>query len=415
MATSRVRTRVQSSTPGGHMISYIGCTGTPLNVSVALPDAYTQTTTDVVTKGFRKLVEAGTIVNNPFGSSKAWFHCAGYYLGEGWRGWLNGAPDPSKGYERHEWTGGALFWNLPYAASPVISNDSSTYQAKLRAMASINKSDVMAYVTVGEWHKTKILHKQVGTALHDTVKSLYQRKPGFTLAKFANGWMTYRYALMPALYELEGAVKLFNRKISKNQRYTARAYGDMQTGTTSPLTHYMADSHGWMYTFKSTCTREVTYRAGILYESTQFGKILGGLGLTRPISSVYELTKFSWMLDWWVDIGTWLDAMEPNGSTNTLTAWYGIRDITTHNLELTGMAQTGGTAIDRMMSKTRTITGVSRVRITEELSRDPFVPSLPWVPPKGSGLNLFRCLDVVSLVVQKLGIKRGAYVDGVRF
>jgi len=390
--------------------------GTPLNESVALPfPTHSQTTVDSVTKGFRKLVEAGAIVNNPFSSTQVWFNSTGYYLGEGWKALLNGAPDPSKGYDRHEWTGGTVFANVPYAASPVIDNDPYTYQAKLRAQANINKSDVMTYVTVGEWHKTKVLHKQVGTALYEAVKSLYQRKPGFTLSKFANGWMTYRYAVMPALYELEGAVKLFNRKISENQRYTARAYGDMQTGTTSPLTHYVADSHGWVYTLRSTCTREVTYRAGILYESTQFGKIMGGLGLTRPISSVYELIKFSWMLDWWVDIGTWLDAMEPNGSSKTLTAWYSTRDRITHGLEFVAMAQTAGTANERLQSKTRTITGVSRTKIIDVKSRDLWTPTLPWVPPKGSGLNLFRSLDVVSLVVQKLGIKRGAYVDGVRF
>lgn len=419
MATSRTRTRIQPSTPGSHSITYHGgWVGTPVYETVALPSpAHSQTTVDSVTKNFRRVVEAGGIVNNPFSSTQVWFNCTGYYLGEGWKALLNGAPDPSKGYDRHEWTNGtAVNWLSPsYAASPVIDNDPYIYQAKLRAQANINKSDVMTYVTVGEWHKTKILHKQVGTALYDIVKGLYQRKPGFTLAAFANGWMTYRYALMPTLYELEGAVKLFNRKISENQRYTARAYGDMQKVTISPQTHYVYDSHGWVYTLKRTCTREVTYRAGILYESTQFGKIMGGLGLTRPISSVYELIKFSWMLDWWVDIGTWLDAMEPNGSSKTLTAWYSMRDRITHGLEFVGMAQTAGTANERLMSKTRTINGISRTMIVDVKSRDPWTPVLPWVPPRGSGLNSFRCLDIVSLVTQKLGIKRTTNADGLRY
>lgn len=417
MATSRTRTRIQPSSPGHHSITYHGgWIGTPVSDVAALPfPAYSQTTVDSVTKNFRRVVEAGGIVNNPFSSTQTWFDSSGYYLSEGWKALLNGAPDPSKGYARHEWTNGTAFAEVAYAATPVIDNDPWIYQAKLRAMANINKSDVMAYVTVGEWHKTKILHKQVGTALYETVKSLYQRKPGFTLSRFANGWMTYRYALMPALYELEGAVKLFNRKISENQRYTARAYGDVQKVDASPLTHYVADSHGWVYTFKSTCTREITYRAGILYESSQFGKIMGGLGLTRPISSVYELTKFSWMLDWWVDIGTWLDAMEPNGSNKNLTAWCGFRDRITHGLEFVSMAQTAGTANERLMNKTRTINGVSRTKVIDVKSRDPWTPTLPWAPPRGSGLNLFRSLDVVSLVVQKLGIKRGANVDGIRF
>lgn len=417
MATSRTRTRTQPKPSGIHTITYHGMTGTPINESIPwVQFPHSQTTIDTVTKNFRKLVQEGAVMNNPFTSSQSWFHVAGEYVGEGWGGLTNGVPDPAKGYARHVWTNGVLVQNLAYAPVPAIDNSQSIQQARIRALAAINKSDVMAYVSVGEWHKTKLLHKQVGTALLETVKGFYRRNPTkATLKAFSNGWLTYRYALMPTLYELEGAVKLFNRKISENQRYTARSYGDVQKETTS-YTHYFADSHGWMYTFFLECTREVTYRAGVLYESTAFGKMIGGLGLTRPLSSVYELTKFSWMLDWWVDIGTWLDAMEPNGSSKTLAAWNTVRDRTTHTLQMVGMVQQTSVPLsERIKSKSRSFTGVSRTLITDVKSRDPWDATLPWLPAKGSGLNLFRSLDVVSLVTQKLGFKSGSYIRGVRF
>lgn len=414
MATSRTRNRTTPSAPGQHTISYFGMAGTPVNESIALPHpTFSQTTYDRVINGFRGLVQQGQVFNNPFNSTQQWFSCSGDYVGEGWAGLLNGAPDPSKGYARHTWSGGAWFSTFPYAPVPSLDTEGMIQKARVKAAADVNRSDVMAHVTVGEWHKTKVLHKQVGSALLDTVKGFYSRNPGrATLRAFSNGWMTYRYAIMPSLYELEGAVKLLKRKTA--ERYTARGTGDLLSAQTA-LTHYVADSHGWMYTFEMVCTREVSTRAGILYETTEIGRFAGGLGLTRPVSSVYELTKFSWMLDWWRDVGAWLDAIQPNGASKTLCSWSGYRDRTVHSMRLVSMAQTGGTATDRLMNKTRTITGVSRTLITDVKIRDPWDGSLPWLPPKGSGLNSFRCLDVVSLVVQKLGLKRGGYVSGVRF
>lgn len=417
MATFRTRTQSEPNSAGRHKITYTNWPApAPTNVDAAttkLP-AFHQITDDYMVKNYQKLSAAGAIFNNPFSSTRTWYASSGNYVGEGYRKTTNGVPDPSKGWDRHEWLNGSLLDGsyIPYLAEPAIDIAVLLAQAQTQAAASVNKSDVMALVSAAEWHKTKVLHRQVGTAVLGIFKGLFSRKGVIrnTSKALADAWMTGRYAVMPLLYELEGARKLLSRKTRK--RYTARGQSS-QVLTTSQ--NYVApDSHGWMFTIGLEVRREVTTRSGILYETDDLFRLLGGIGATRPLSAGYELLKFSWMLDWWIDVGTWLDAMQPDGSSSFLCAWTGYRDVVTHTATVLSAAQTGGTPTERMMSKSRSWSG-SRVKVIERRVRNPWSGNPPIVPPPGRGLNNMRCADMISVVVQKLGYKRGGYVSGIRF
>lgn len=415
MVTSvpRTRIRVSPSSPGLHTITYHGgAPGTPLHeeAPLARPYAHYQRTEDAEVPRFHVRSARGEIFNNPFTSNQYWFASAGDYVGETW------CDDLYVKYERHTWSAGTCFGTL---VLPTIPDHSSVIadavaRASVGARAGINRSDVMSYVTVGEWHKTKVLHKQVGTALYDFCRAAYSRKAGRDLLKAgSNAWLTGRYAVMPTVYELEGAVKFLNRKFA--ERRTSRYQSVVTLPPVSPVDAVIADSCRWFYTVRTSVSSEAYVRSGILYETTPFGAALGHLGLTRPLSSVYELTKFSWMLDWWIDIGSWLDAIEPNGSSKVLSAWIGRRIRHTFTSELVSMAQIGGTAQERLRSKERSVVGFSQVYVTDEKVRMPWDATVPPLPPFGSGLNWKRSLDVVSLVTQKLGYKRGPSVSGIRF
>lgn len=415
MVTSVSRTRLKTvpASPGVHTITYHGgMSGSPVNevAPPARPYAHYQRTEDVVIPRFRSRSGRGEIFNNPFLSDQSWFSSSGTYVGEGY------PDDEHVKFDRHVWTAGTAFGAARLPTIPDLSAviADAVAKASIGARGGINKSDVMSYVTVGEWHKTKVLHKQVGTALYEFARAAYSRNAGRDLLKAgSNAWLTGRYAVMPTVYELEGAVKFLNRKFA--ERRTSRYQQVVSLPSVSPTEYVMADSHYWFFTFRTSVVSEAYVRSGVLYETTPFGAALGHLGLTRPISSVYELTKFSWMLDWWIDIGSWLDAIEPNGSSRTLSAWIGKRVRHTFTSELVSVAQIGGTAQERSRSKTRSYDGYSQVYVTDHKVRDPWDASVPLLPQFGSGLNWKRSLDVVSLVTQKLGYKRGPSVSGIRF
>lgn len=415
MVTSVPRIRVQSvpASPGVHTITYHGgMSGVPVNAVAAppRPHAHYQRTEDVEVQRFHVRSARGEIFNNPFTSDQSWFSSAGEYVGEGW------ADDSHVKYDRHVWTAGTCFGTPTLPTIPDLSSviADAVAKASIGARGGINKSDVMSYVTVGEWHKTKILHKQVGTALYEFARAAYSRNAGRDLLKAgSNAWLTGRYAVMPTVYELEGAVKFLNRKFA--ERRTSRCQQVISLPSVPPVEQIIADSHYWFHTIRTSVVSEAYVRSGILYETTAFGAALGHLGLTRPISSVYELTKFSWMLDWWIDIGSWLDAIEPNGSSKTLSAWIGRRVRHTFTTEFISMAQIGGTAQQRSRSKHRSVDGYLHVYVTDTKVRNPWDASVPLLPQFGSGLNWKRSLDVVSLITQKLGYKRGSSVSGIRF
>lgn len=417
MATFRTRTQHEPSAAGRHKVTYFNWPApvpVAVDAPVAKPHAFTQTTDDYVVPNYRKLSAQGVIFNNPFASTRQWYASSGNYIGEGYLSTTNDVPDPAKGWNRHEWLDGSFFEAgfVPFLAEPSIDIASLLAQAQTQAAANVNQSDIMALVSAAEWHKTKVLHRQVGSAILNVFKGIYSRKGVVrnTSKALADAWMTGRYAVMPLLYELEGARKLFSRQAPK--RFTAR--GQSSQVLQNSQNFVFSDSHGWVLTFSLEIRREVTTRSGILYETEDLFRLLGGIGATRPLSAVYELTKFSWMLDWWIDVGTWLDAMQPDGSSNFLAAWTGYKDVVTHTASLVSLAQTGGTPQSRMMSKSRSMSG-SRVKVIERRVRNTWPGNPPIVPPPGRGLNNLRCADMISVVVQKLGYKRGGYVSGIRF
>lgn len=412
MVTSRFRTQSEPNVMGSHTIDYYNWPSSIANHSdlhlVGCP--YKKSTTDVVTKDFKKRSAQGEVFNNPFSSTSEWIAGSGSYYSSSSRLTANGAPDPLNGYQVHQWHGGAGLTFVPELPEPVIDISDFLAQAKTQAAGAVNSSDINTLVTAAELHKTKVLHRQVGQALLDLFKGLYQKNVGRATSKaLSNAWLTGRYGVLPTLYELEGALKLLQRKVSA--RYTARGFASHTV--TSSDNYYVPDSAGFTFRVSRSVTKEVSIRTGILYETSEILRVFGKMGLTRPLSAGYELIKFSWVLDWWIDVGGWLDAIQPDGSSKHLAAWEGYRERITWVRKVEDYVQ-NLSAYDAPQHMSRSW-DEQLVHVIERKVRSPWSGSLPNTPPLGRGLNSLRCADLVSLLVQKLNFRGGGNVRGIRF
>jgi len=121
------------------------------------------------------------------------------------------------------------------------------------------------------------------------------------------------------------------------------------------------------------------------------------LGLSRPLTSAWELVPYSFVIDWFVGVGDWLDANQPSLASKTLCAWASTRDQRslvaainqTENVSSGGVTTTG--------SWSGTLTSIERYN-----QRDPWNVSVPTRPALGSGFNTSRCADFAALVLQKV-------------
>jgi hypothetical protein len=141
--------------------------------------------------------------------------------------------------------------------------------------------------------------------------SRYLRSPRAFAQAVSSGWLRYRYGVMPTLYSLQDAVETFNRA----QR--TYAFGRaMLSDNDSVQSINSIDTGAEIRTVTETLAYQRKYRG---FSHASFD-VLSDSYRFDPLTTAYELLTLSFVLDWFLDIGTWLEAISPfaAGTTNVI-------------------------------------------------------------------------------------------------
>jgi hypothetical protein len=126
------------------------------------------------------------------------------------------------------------------------------------------------------------------------------------------------------------------------------------------------------------------------------------LGLTRPLSSAWELLPWSFVADWWLSVGTYLDAIQPSGIYRKLCAWEGTRETYVTTASIEGWAPTAS------LSSTEQFTASwsgAYTYVTTTNVRDWWNTAIPLRPAYGTGFSEIRSADFAALILQKIQAK----------
>jgi hypothetical protein len=150
----------------------------------------------------------------------------------------------------------------------------------------------------------------------------------------------------------------------------------------------LTDGH---YTFDRSTQRTVNYNSGLWYRTT--GTELATvkeMGLLNPLSLAWELLPYSFVADWFVPIGGYLNTLD---ATIGLSFWKGYRS---HKFEGTVsdiVSGTGSNLLYRwggMARGSKSVVSVVRVKLIE-------FPSLPF-PSFKNPFSITHALNAVALV-----------------
>jgi len=150
----------------------------------------------------------------------------------------------------------------------------------------------------------------------------YRTKSVFEFA--SDQWLTYRYGVRPLVSEATNfvnAVKVM--KQPRPERHTARGRAS-DTGTSTHVAKNSTGSPTWTATRHTTTSRNVEAESGVLYEvdySSSFGTRLEDVP-----DAVWEAIPFSFVFDWFHNLGTFVDAITPKQGVNVLGSWTTITD-----------------------------------------------------------------------------------------
>lgn len=367
--------------------------GTQSQSVISLGKDYSRVTTDTVVPGFKTRSAAGEIFNNPFSSSAEWYSYQGYYYNESWN--LN--PDRcvhTRSWDKG-WSSASADFTNPFSV-PDLSGSAGN-----KAMAGVNSTQFNAPLFIAEAQKTRALIPQIGELLVKTFRDGRRKLRrgqlvGFyqaTSKNLANAWLIGRFGVTPLLYELQGACELLSKNVPP--RATARGNENWNADTTS--VYNIGDSCGTWHVTK-TSKIEVAFRNGILYEGgTSNLSHLARLGFTRPATVAWELVPWSFVIDRFVDISSWLDAIQYDGASRTLAAWKGSKTTLSITCDVSGFTPN---AAYGKTQRNSTFTGrASKISIVK--NRNPWTPeaSLPtWNPH----FNIKHLGDYAALVRQRI-------------
>lgn len=378
----------------------------PANSSATLQqrNGTLETMTDTVTSNFRQLQAKGTVVNNRLVKTSETRVC-------GDTGWKFQKVDGSTTYY------GECFGNAMSGSFGIPKHEPCPYSSTLEVEAStaararVVKPDVQGLVTLAELQKTismlrRPLQGLTGLIQRDwnkrrSGKVSYQERGGFKRPSLSdirsaaeNSYLESRYGWRPFLLEIESIVKALEKKY--NLRLTARA---MRFDSVTEVKSYDGLNAGFYLPYTVRTQRNVTVRAGILYEHDL--SLAGDFGLTwRDVpSAALELIPYSFVVGWFLNLSDFLEAITPRPGVNDLACWRTITDekVTT---------RTPGTATfpDAGWATVRSPVGIDLVT-TKSVTRVPSIIS-PAISIKTGSLRSvltdWRALDALALFTQLL-------------
>lgn len=288
---------------------------------------------DVVTPNWKKLMTNGVIINNPMiycdqtvNKDLYVHHRKGKYstntlIDAYWRGEI---PMPT-GYP---WTGLDPVSVVNLFNTPEF--DSERQLAVTQSWADVQVSEIQALASLGELPETiqwissllgraiSVLRALKGKNLKNLVKYQFGSRKD-SIDTVSDVWLELRYALRPMVFEMQQALTALQTQLKKGMRQTARGYHRVQPVSTT----YETKTLGACYVdLRTTTVRRSNYRAGVLYTIDEnINGLLAVWGVDQPLETIWELTPFSFIIDWFFDVGNVISSWSYNAGLHPLTSF----------------------------------------------------------------------------------------------
>lgn len=145
-----------------------------------------------------------------------------------------------------------------------------------------------------------------GAASHATRKSVTERRS-------SSAWLQWQYGIAPLLSDISAIQKTVSNGLDQPNKFISTS-----STVKSPYTGEDLSSRPKSNSWSKCCPKfelktNISVRTKVRYRiSSPWLKALSDLGLTNPLLTGWEMIPFSFVLDWFIPVGTWLSALNTN-------------------------------------------------------------------------------------------------------
>jgi hypothetical protein len=348
--------------------------------------------TSLVTPGYVLKKATGSLPENTYGFSESYFTAL--------QGVNSTKTIHTPSFWTHTLTTGNIgpLWNLISPFSSVFKTAvrlNQSNEIKARLAKKMIDSDIDLSVVAGEFRETTSMFKDLATRLMLARKALGRGDFGALSTAlslrnnkdWANAWLLANYGIKPLVKDLLGGIKALEKGLMKETYYvqsTRTKFADDRLQISGTPSSGITTTN-WRWEVESSA--RVKYTITDAQVST-----LASLGLVNPFGLAWELTKLSFVIDWAIGVGAWL---------NQLGAAYG-KDFSTGSItvfeRLTGHSQF--TRNGTFGSTTYKVNGV-RTYSNVSCNRTGYLTMpVAWLPAIKDPLSLFTVTTSLALLRQ---------------
>jgi hypothetical protein len=360
-------------------------------------------THDVITPNYKRLMRAGRIINNPFWSQKV-------VVKDDIINWDTEAYDLTKIYcsslPRMVHTGwrtkgsiSASHWcTLGDTPMPETRDKQDLIDlAVISAWAQRDQKKADVLVTLAEAKQTydsfyQLFYKLI--KLYRKIKKLRikELKKELSFDELADRWMEIRYAFRPFYYDAkalgEAAAELFTEK---PKRVTSR--GSARDSATETIETSFTDAgHHLKWNVRKTVTKDVSVYAGVLDHIIDFNGAQT-FGLHDIPEAIWDLVPFSFVADWFLNVGDMIAAWNPVPGLSTLASWVTVKTTETHVYTLLNGEILPSSPY---YSQVNDVSNATYTKVITTKERIPN-PQRPFSPTFSVNLSTAKILDLVIM------------------
>lgn len=288
---------------------------------------------DVVTSNYRARIARGEVINNPMNKvtivertpkpTPYYRHFMRYYDGR-----YTGAKH--SGIASCDGRYFDPYWEAKDFPSTTDTLNACVQQAVTKAHANASSTELAALSTAAELKETvksteDILKRVLRIARAARKLNLKALRNELKPKEIASRYMELRYAIRPLVCDVQSCVNAYQAtKHFKHVRSTARGFAQL-----APISFEESkeacDGPDVGFTMSRKYTRSADIRAGVLCSiNTSFTSILG---IDQPFEAIWEVIPFSFVLDWFWNIGATMASWTPQVGVSELASWVSIKEL----------------------------------------------------------------------------------------
>lgn len=283
------------------------------------------------------------------------------------------------------WEGG--WWGeLPWTLVEPPPDESAIESVVLTSAANAVAGEFDYLTFMAEFTKNVEYMRQVGSRFNGFTSNLakaarrFKRNPW---KAFTELWLEARYSVRPMIYDYRNAARAISSlgedlKLSKGMGFEGENLSDSYDGGLVNQSIYSA------YRITETLSGSRNYRGA---SWTSFDSRLARAFQADPLVTAWELVPYSFVVDWFVDIGGWVATIKPRLAGTYRGHQFSVKTVSSLTQAISRQGFNGATWA---FSDTQTI--IERREYTREPTGIPFPPLLPE-------LTLPRVVDLAALFI----------------